>query len=658
MKNILRFFKNIKTKLIFSFAIILIVPTITIGYLSFLSAKDAIQAEMLDGFSESLGLLNSTIDNTIQPKMNDIGYLAQNISSQSYQKQGLKELIQTFEQYANMHPEVDMVNVGTEKGQFFRKPEVEIKAGYDPRVRDWYKAAMDKKGEIVISPPYVDANTGKMVLTLSQSTKDGSGVVSIDLSLGYIEKLTNQVKIGKHGYALLIDADKQIVSHPTQKGGSKATGNYVDKMYKQETGQFNYTDKHIDKIMSYKTNALTGWKIGGSIDSSEVSQKASPILKHSILIIIIALIIGAVAIYLITKSIISPLKKLKHQALAISGGDLTEVIEIDTNDEIGELAGAFNEMSDNLRHLITEINSSASQVAAASQELFATTDQTTQATNQIASDIQRVAEGAESQVISSEESSLAMEEVSQGMQSIAESSSSVKDSAERTTTLSEQGNELIQKAMLQMESISTATENTTTAIFQLTERSHEIIKIIEVITSIADQTNLLALNAAIEAARAGEHGKGFAVVADEVRKLAEQSRDSATQIVTLINGIKEDTEVANKEMLGSVKEVTLGRKVIDQTGEAFQEISKAIAYVGAQIQEVSATSEQISANTQQVTATIEQLASIAKEASVGSQNVVAASEEQLASIEEISTSTESLSQLAQDLQEMLTKFKI
>lgn len=648
-----------KTKLILSFAIILIVPTISIGYLSFLSAKDAIQEEMLNGFGESLSLLNSTIDNTIQPKMNDVGYFAQKITSQTYQKESLQELTTTFEQYTKLHPEVEMIYVGTETGQFIRKPEMETKAGYDPRVRDWYRAAMAKKGEIVISSPYADANTGKMVLTLSQSTKDGSGVVAVDISLGYIQKLTNQVKIGNHGFAFLIDVDKKYVSHPTQKGGSEAKENYVDKMFKQETGHFNYTDKkRFDKIMSFKTNSLTGWKIGGMIDSSEVSQKASPILNHTILIMAIALIIGAIAIYLITKSIISPLKKLKHQALAISGGDLTDEIKIETNDEIGELAGAFNEMSENLRHLITEINSSAGQVAAASEELYATTEQTTQATNQIASDIQTVAEGAESQVISSEESSLAMEEVSQGMQRIAESSSSVRDSAEKTTALSEQGNELIQKAMLQMESISLATENTTAAIFQLIERSQEISKIIEVITSIADQTNLLALNAAIEAARAGEHGKGFAVVADEVRKLAEQSRDSAAQIVTLINGIKNDTEMANNEMLGSVREVTSGRNIIDQTGEAFQQITKAIAYVGAQIQEVSATSEQISANTQQVTATIEQLASIAKDASAGSQNVVAASEEQLASIEEISTSTESLSKLAQDLQELLTKFKI
>jgi methyl-accepting chemotaxis protein len=209
-----------------------------------------------------------------------------------------------------------------------------------------------------------------------------------------------------------------------------------------------------------------------------------------------------------------------------------------------------------------------------------------------------------------------------------------------------------------MESIEAGTHNTTVAIKNLTERSKEIGNIIGVITDISQQTNLLALNAAIEAARAGEHGRGFTVVADEVRKLADKSRESASQIVRLIQEIQRDTETANNEMTQNIREVDTGKSVIQRTGTAFQQVLNAVQQVNNQIQEVSATSEQISANSEQVTASMEQLAQIAKDASGQSHGVAAASEEQLASMEEISASSESLSKLAQELQELIARFKV
>jgi methyl-accepting chemotaxis protein len=225
----------------------------------------------------------------------------------------------------------------------------------------------------------------------------------------------------------------------------------------------------------------------------------------------------------------------------------------------------FNEMAQNLREVLSQIHMSAEQVAAASEELFATTEQATQATNEISSSIQEVASGAELQVSNSVESTNAMEEVAIGTQRIAESASNVKDLVQEASVLSEKGNGSIQMTIQQMNTIEKETDHIMNEIEQLKARSLEIGEIIEVITGITVQTNLLALNVAIEAARAGEHGKGFAVVAEEVRKLADQSRSSAGEIVELIKHIQKETEKVNHIIVTNSKEVGLGKEYIYET---------------------------------------------------------------------------------------------
>ncbi len=411
-------------------------------------------------------------------------------------------------------------------------------------------------------------------------------------------------------------------------------------------------DQHQNKFIEFQQISLDE-------ESQSLTKRVSNIRRIVLLLGISAIILGLAIAFYIGKLISAPVVKLAKAAEKIASGDLTlDDIKIKNRDEIGDLAKSFNQMAQNLRNIIHQVGSSATHVAATSEELTASADQTGKATEQIAETIQSVAVGSENQVRGVEETSTAINEVSIGIQQIAANANVVSSSAILTSEKALEGNKSIQIAANQMNSINQTVISLSKVIKGLGDRSIEISKINNVITDIAAQTNLLALNAAIEAARAAEHGRGFSVVAEEVRKLAEQSAQSAQQISELISMIQEETENAVLSMENATKEVNEGIIVVNTVGTSFDEIFKSINEVTTQIQEVSAAAEEISAGTEQVVTSSNTITKIAVDSSSSTQSVAAAVEEQLASMEEISASAAALSNMAEELQLLIRSFKV
>ncbi|MFC5404529.1 methyl-accepting chemotaxis protein [Cohnella soli] len=367
-------------------------------------------------------------------------------------------------------------------------------------------------------------------------------------------------------------------------------------------------------------DAITRWIQYNVDESNKQVQHTYDTNRITIVVLyvvgIAALVVGIGLAIVLSHRIVRAVKQVLHVAGEVAGGDLRSSLEVRSNDEIGMLAGKFNEMIANLRKLIGDTVGSAQNVAAAAQEISATTEE--------------IARGSTDQAESAQTINELVQEMSRAVGAVAANASSVSELSERTKKGAEQGGLAIAASIGSMERLSGQ--------MQLLEQdSQKIGQIIEVIDEIAEQTNLLALNAAIEAARAGDQGRGFAVVADEVRKLAERSGEATKQIASIIKGMQHNTDQ-------SVKAVEEATSQSSRTGQTFDSIVRMVGETATQIAEIAAASEQQAAQSEEVMRAVETIA--------------AASEQSAAAAEETASSSQSLARLSEQLNESVSIFKV
>lgn len=390
----------------------------------------------------------------------------------------------------------------------------------------------------------------------------------------------------------------------------------------------------------------------------ELGNKINAITWISIISAIVLIIVSVVSALYFTNRIVGRIGRLTTGAKEIAAGNLNVQFEDqEADDEVGELQTSFRQMTGNLKEIITHVSDSSDQVAASAEELMASADETMLGTELISTSIQNVSDAADKQKEMSSSSAAFAQKVLEEAEEIANQANQATALSISTNEKIEKGSVYVENTVSQMNLIQSTVEETADSLTLLASRTTEIVNILKLVQDISDQTNLLALNAAIEAARAGEAGKGFAVVADEVKKLSEQTKQSVSDISRIAAEIENDTTTTVSSIQQVKDRVNAGITISHDTKATFDEILAIIGQVQNQVNEITAVSDSIHSKMESVSEQSLQMAAVSETTADNAVSVASASEEQLASMSEVNTAAGSLAHLAEELQGIVAKFR-
>ncbi|WP_447402812.1 methyl-accepting chemotaxis protein [Lysinibacillus sp. fkY74-1] len=486
--------------------------------------------------------------------------------------------------------------------------------------------------------------------------------------------INKNIKLGENGYIFVVDQKGTSIAHPNIEGNNvwdEQDDNGVKYMQEiiakgNEGGGFvSYSwplpnsDQLEDKGVYAETDPYWGWVIGASTYLADFNKPAESILKLTMIVIGVAIIIGILVIWQYASSMAKPINRVVQAMERFAEGDLTqESMSIRSKDEIGKLANAMNQMQSKLKDMIHNIAQASDLITTSSKELSQSANEVNMGAEQVAITMNELASGAEGQAHHSNELTSLMERFTADLRETNQYGEHIHQSSFEVLGLTNEGSQLMTSSNSQMKKIDSIVQNAVEKVKNLDAQAQEISKLVVVIKDIANQTNLLALNAAIEAARAGEHGKGFAVVADEVRKLAEQVGYSVNDITTIVANIQQDFDVVTSSLEDGYQEVKEGTTQIKATSETFTTISDSINDVVESVQLISKNLSKVTEDGQKMNSAIQEIAAVAEESAAGVEQTTATTEQTSSSMEVMAGKSAQLSTLAIELKTLVAQFKL
>jgi len=569
-----------------------------------------------------------------------------------------------FQSVMKSYPDVMYVYVGLKDRRMFLIPEQELPEGYDPTTRPWYKEAIANAGKTIITEPYADAATGKLVVTIAKTVQTDEGivgVVALDFDISELsKKLMSKGKELGYLNAFVTSGGNIILHTDSSLVGKNVSDQEFFKKWLSgpESGVFGYTFNNVKRITGYK-RLPNGWIFATLVLEKDLMKNVNIATIITLSIVLLAIVVSILIALLFTRRlIVKPINEIVTAADKVSQGDLTVDIQVKSKEEIGKLANALSKMVSSLREIAMQIQQEAvtlkhesSQVAASSEETSATIEELTAEADNVNLSVNNASAALE-------QMTSGIQEVAASAQNVANASQKLSEEAQRVSNLANEG----QKAILSIAAVIEQTKDraniTSQTVEKLSESAKNIGEIVDTINSIAEQTNLLALNAAIEAARAGEAGRGFAVVADEIRKLAEESKRATQNIANILRGIVDESVKANDATKETVE-------IVNQAASQSTVIKSQFEQILQSIVRMSQMTENLAASAQQQSAAAEEMSSAMDNASKSMISVVdqlrevaTAIKQQADAVSSLAKTAETLDGVAEKLVESMKRFKI
>lgn len=451
-------------------------------------------------------------------------------------------------------------------------------------------------------------------------------------------------------------------------GKKIAWGNLTDEAF--EAYDSGDTEKAMD-IMNTQAQVLERELTAGFSDlahqreakiqelGQQVIANGKTIQTVGIIVTVLVALLSIGIAFLTSRSITKPIKLVTNHMKKIANGDLSvEPLAITSKDETGQLAESMNTMQDVLKNMLYNLSTASETLSANSEELTQSAFEVKSGSEQVATTMQELATGSETQANTASNLSIVMSNFTEKVQNTYKNGEQINKASQQVLTMTNEGSRLMESSSQQMQKIDSIVQDAVEKMKVLDNQTIEISSLVSIIQTVADQTNLLALNAAIEAARAGEHGRGFAVVADEVRKLAEQVAVSIADITGFVTTIQSESRKVSESLQTGYTEVEEGTAQINTTGQTFNKISKSVTDMVKEIQQISGNLESIAVNSEVMSGSIEEIASVSEESAAGVEETSAATQQISSSMEEVAGNSEHLAALAEDLSQMVNQFKL
>ncbi|MGK0464876.1 methyl-accepting chemotaxis protein [Clostridium sp.] len=663
--------KSIKAKLVVFLGLLIVVICIGLGTTSFINSSKALTSNLSKTLPKIAEQSASNIQGRIEGQLGSLEVVAVNHE--------IHDLKIPWENKKVILLEEAKRNGNLKMGIADKNGDARFTDGMDTNIseRDYFKKALS--GEKNVSDPLLSKTDGSMIVVYAVPIKNNNQIVGVLVSTrdgNKLSELTNQVKFGQTGNAFMINKDGITIAHSNKdlvasmynaieesKEDEKLQdlANIEIKMGKGETGIDEYEFDGIEKFVGFAPVKGTDWSFAVVISTTEVLSELDS-LKISVLVSsILFLLMGFAIVYLISNNISKGIKTNSKHLDLLAKGDLSEEVSnkyMKSKDEVGVMTTSMKLMQDSIRSMIVKIKENSGSINMQSENLSSVAEEISSASLNVAEAINQVAQGTGSQSEDLINVTEILDRFSNKLSGMVSEIQVVDSNSREISSMASESSSDMNKLNQSVTKVSDSFKSFNGKIIGLGEGISKINEITNIINSIAGQTNLLALNAAIEAARAGEAGKGFSVVADEIRKLAEQSKLSSGSITELISEISKNTEIIVQDSVEMDNELINQVSIINSSITSFTKIIESVNEVIPKIETVKNSAEDIDKEKNAIMGRVDGVSSVALEVSASAEEIAASSEEMNASTEEVVSAAQILSNMTGEMLEQVNKFKI